>query len=105
MTLHPQVSKMNYNQKRINQAENRIVDVRFTVLYDIFPILQDLQPGRGFSCVAQIGETTVLFDTGSDGAILLANMNRLGIEPRSIHMVLLSHNRCGHIGGLDEFLL
>ncbi len=74
---------MNFDQKRINPGGNSLVDVKLTVIYDIYPVMSNLQPGRGFACVAEVGETTVLFDTGSDGAILLANMNRLGIEPRS----------------------
>ena len=46
----------------------------------------------------------ILFDTGSSGRILLANMKKLGIEPGKIDAVFLSHIHGDHTGGLDAFL-
>lgn len=46
----------------------------------------------------------MLFDTGSDGAILLSNMRALMIEPGEIDAVVISHAHGDHTGGLDELL-
>jgi len=49
-------------------------------------------------------EKTILFDTGGEGKILLANMRKLGIDPRGIHIVVLSHSHGDHTGGLHALL-
>ncbi len=58
----------------------------------------------GFSCVIEGMEKTILFDTGGDGRVLMKNMKRMGIDPRSIDIVILSHEHQDHIGGLEAFL-
>jgi 7,8-dihydropterin-6-yl-methyl-4-(beta-D-ribofuranosyl)aminobenzene 5'-phosphate synthase len=45
-----------------------------------------------------------LFDTGGNGKVLLNNMRKLDIDPRSIHSVVISHNHYDHQGGLNDFL-
>jgi 7,8-dihydropterin-6-yl-methyl-4-(beta-D-ribofuranosyl)aminobenzene 5'-phosphate synthase len=52
----------------------------------------------------ETGEATVLFDTGGDGATLLANMAKLNLDPRAIDAVVLSHIHGNHIGGLSGLL-
>jgi len=47
--------------------------------------------------------TQILFDTGADSETLLFNMEKLGINPRNINIVILSHIHQDHIGGLDGF--
>jgi 7,8-dihydropterin-6-yl-methyl-4-(beta-D-ribofuranosyl)aminobenzene 5'-phosphate synthase len=75
-----------------------------TVLYDN----QALSPGTkadwGFSCLIGGREQVVLFDTGANGEILLANMRALGIDAGEIDVVVLSHNHEDHTGGLDSLL-
>ncbi|MCK4352031.1 MBL fold metallo-hydrolase [candidate division WOR-3 bacterium] len=46
----------------------------------------------------------ILFDTGSDGRILLGNMEKLDIDPCSISEVFISHSHGDHTGGLSGFL-
>ena len=46
----------------------------------------------------------LLFDTGANGALLLANMQLLGVDPASINEVFLSHVHFDHTGGLSSFL-
>ncbi|MDG6257810.1 MAG: MBL fold metallo-hydrolase [Methanomicrobiaceae archaeon] len=53
----------------------------------------------GFSCY--IEEARMLFDTGGDGRILLENMRKLGIEPRDVEALVLSHDHWDHNGGLS----
>ena len=76
-----------------------------TILYDNQTTRDDLLPSHGFSCliVNEKGEK-VLFDTGESGPLLLANMQRLGIDPSTIRKVILSHEHYDHVGGLKSFL-
>lgn len=46
----------------------------------------------------------ILFDTGGDSSILLFNMKKLGIDPKSINKVIISHIHEDHLGGLEGFL-
>lgn len=46
----------------------------------------------------------LLFDTGAKGNILLHNMGRLGINPKDIDAVVLSHAHWDHTGGLENLL-
>lgn len=78
--------------------------VLITVVYDNNAYDPQLQTAWGFGCVVQRGETTILFDTGGDGAILLSNMAALGLDPREIDVVVLSHIHGDHTGGLGDLL-
>jgi 7,8-dihydropterin-6-yl-methyl-4-(beta-D-ribofuranosyl)aminobenzene 5'-phosphate synthase len=91
------------NLKSIGQIR-KFRDVQLTVLYDSVSMDHDMKTGIGFSCFVQVGNTKILFDTGGDGLTLLENMNKLGLDPRSIQLLLISHSRLGNIGGLEDFL-
>ena len=59
----------------------------------------------GFSCVVEVENTPrILFDTGTDGRILLHNMEKIGIDPMSIDELFISHIHRDHTGGMTEFL-
>ncbi|MFW6180252.1 MAG: MBL fold metallo-hydrolase [Spirochaetota bacterium] len=58
----------------------------------------------GMACVVRGLEKTLLFDTGGDGDLLVANMRAMGVDPRSIEVVFLSHAHRDHTGGLDAVL-
>lgn len=77
---------------------------RLTVVYNNLPQVDGLSTAWGFACVVEANQHTVLFDTGGDGETLLANMRRLGLDPRHIEAVVLSHIHGDHTGGLLEFL-
>ena len=79
--------------------------MKVTILYDNTLIRKDLQSDWGFAALVEAeGAPRILFDTGGNGAILLSNMAKLGIDPASIDEVFLSHTHFDHIGGLSEFL-
>jgi 7,8-dihydropterin-6-yl-methyl-4-(beta-D-ribofuranosyl)aminobenzene 5'-phosphate synthase len=78
--------------------------ITLTVLYDNYRYGEDLETGWGFSCLVEGLEKTILFDTGGDGRILLHNMEKLGVTPDEIDIIVLSHNHQDHTGGLGGFL-
>ena len=78
--------------------------LRVTILFNNVPYRYDVIPGWGFSCLVEGLEKTILFDTGSNGAILLANMNRVNHSPSSVKVIALSHIHADHTGGIAELL-
>jgi 7,8-dihydropterin-6-yl-methyl-4-(beta-D-ribofuranosyl)aminobenzene 5'-phosphate synthase len=78
--------------------------VLMTIAFDNYPGIPGLKSLWGFSAVLDLADRTVLFDTGSNGRVLLANMSALGLAPESIDLIFLSHPHWDHIGGLDSML-
>lgn len=78
--------------------------MKITILYDNTVFKAGLKSDWGFSCLVEVNNRTILFDTGSNGALLLENMNKLDIEAASIDEVFISHTHFDHIGGLSAFL-
>jgi 7,8-dihydropterin-6-yl-methyl-4-(beta-D-ribofuranosyl)aminobenzene 5'-phosphate synthase len=78
--------------------------LKLTIVYDNNAFIENLRTDWGFSCFIKGLEKTILFDTGTRGDILLANMEKLGISPLDIDIVFLSHNHKDHTGGLEALL-
>jgi 7,8-dihydropterin-6-yl-methyl-4-(beta-D-ribofuranosyl)aminobenzene 5'-phosphate synthase len=78
--------------------------LRITILFNNIPHQPGLTTGWGFSCLLEGLEKTILFDTGANGDVLLANMRRLDIEPKEIDLVFISHIHGDHTGGLASLL-
>ena len=78
--------------------------MKITILYDNTVFLSGLKSDWGFSCLVETHNRTILFDTGSNGSILLENMKKLDIDPLSIDEVFISHPHFDHVGGLSAFL-
>jgi 7,8-dihydropterin-6-yl-methyl-4-(beta-D-ribofuranosyl)aminobenzene 5'-phosphate synthase len=74
------------------------------IIYNNIVDDEDFERAGGFSCVVEGLEKTILFDTGGNGNILMKNMEKMGIDPGSIDLVMLSHFHWDHTEGLDEFL-
>jgi 7,8-dihydropterin-6-yl-methyl-4-(beta-D-ribofuranosyl)aminobenzene 5'-phosphate synthase len=75
-----------------------------TVVYDNYPYKKGLTTAWGFSCLVRGWDRTILFDTGGDGRLLLANMEKMGINPRDVDYIVLSHIHGDHVGGLASLL-
>lgn len=91
----------------ISQKENLSLKsplLILTIVYDNYSFASELKTAWGFSCLVEGMEKTILFDTGGDGKILLSNMQKLGITPGKIDIVVLSHIHGDHTGGLSSFL-
>jgi 7,8-dihydropterin-6-yl-methyl-4-(beta-D-ribofuranosyl)aminobenzene 5'-phosphate synthase len=84
--------------------------VKFAIVYDnniyagAWGYDSALRTAWGFSCWVETSEATVLFDAGGDGPTLLGNMARIGLDPRAIDAVVLSHIHGDHTGGLSGLL-
>ena len=75
-----------------------------TIIYDNESFRQGLRADWGFACLIEAYGKRILFDTGTDGTLLLENMHALDISPNSIDELFLSHAHFDHIGGMAAFL-
>ncbi len=75
-----------------------------TTVFDNFPHTPGLKTLWGFACYIEMPGKRLLFDTGSNGRVLLENMRRLGIPVEKADMLFLSHHHWDHIGGLDSVI-
>ena len=78
--------------------------VTITVVFDNNANRSGLQTAWGFGSIVQRGGRTLLFDTGCDGGMLLANMAALGFAASDLDTIVLSHNHADHTGGLAAVL-
>ena len=79
-------------------------ELSITVLYDNYAITEGTKADWGFSCLIKTADTTILFDTGRNGEILLQNSENLGVNLKAIDQIVISHIHPDHIGGLDAVL-
>ncbi len=77
---------------------------KITIVFDNYAYLKDFPTFWGFSCFVETDKTTFLFDTGSNGRVLLQNINRLNINLKEAKALVISHPHWDHIGGLDSVL-
>ena len=75
-----------------------------TVVFDNNASDPRLRTAWGFAAWLEYGGRTVLFDTGAEAGILLGNMAALGLDPKSVEIVVLSHIHGDHVGGLARLL-
>ncbi len=71
-----------------------------TVVYNNIPGDPALKESWGFAVWIEDGEGAVLFDTGSDGDVLLENIISSGIDLTRLHTIVISHEHWDHINGL-----
>ncbi|MCD6522885.1 MAG: MBL fold metallo-hydrolase [Candidatus Diapherotrites archaeon] len=74
--------------------------IRIITLYDNNPYDERFETGFGYSSLIQAGNNTILFDTGGDSITLLRNMEKAGVKPETINIIVLSHIHGDHTGGL-----
>ncbi|WP_455391809.1 MBL fold metallo-hydrolase [[Eubacterium] cellulosolvens] len=77
--------------------------MKITIVYDN-TASPPFESDWGFACLVETNETTLLFDTGAKGELLLENMEKLELDPQKIQAVMLSHDHWDHTGGLESLL-
>ncbi len=78
--------------------------ITVTILYDNYPFGEGLKTDWGFSCIIKGAEKTILFDTGANGDILSHNVNKIGVDPKDVDLVVFSHIHGDHTLGVFWFL-
>jgi len=78
--------------------------ITMTVIYDNYIFKEGTMSDWGFACFIEGTEKTILFDTGSQGRILLQNIDTLKIDLDSLDLIVISHSHFDHIGGLNSIL-
>ncbi|MDD5220209.1 MAG: MBL fold metallo-hydrolase, partial [Candidatus Bipolaricaulis sp.] len=61
----------------------------------------DMRPGWGFSAWINVGDESVLFDTGADKLVFEHNARALGCNLSTLSALVLSHDHCDHIGAMS----
>ena len=77
--------------------------MKITIVYDNEAPAQ-YKSDWGFASLVETSQICLLFDTGASSDILLKNMEKLKIDPKQIHAVMLSHDHWDHTGGLNGLL-
>jgi len=78
--------------------------IRIDILFDNVTYDVTLQNLWGFSALLTLENRRILFDTGSNGRVLLQNAHAMGVSLKNIDTLFLSHQHWDHIGGLDTVL-
>lgn len=66
---------------------------------------KELKTEHGLSFWIETNEGNILFDTGQTAAILLHNLNHLGLSVENLSALVLSHAHFDHTGGIDPVLV
>ena len=74
------------------------------IIYDNCKENKELQEGWGFSCLVDLGQRKILFDSGADSQAFFSNLEKLNIHCDEITDVVYSHKHSDHVAGLEELL-
>ncbi len=77
-------------------------EMKIIIAFDNYPGHKLLKTGWGYSAV--IPELKLMFDTGSDGNILIQNLGILKINPKELKYLFISHSHYDHTGGINAIL-
>lgn len=77
--------------------------VKLSIVYDNNS-KPGFKSGWGFSCLVEVDNKKILFDTGCEGHGLLYNLNKLENDTKNIDIIVLSHQHWDHTGGLFDLL-
>jgi len=97
-------SKIKEKGEFLEEKKKEAPEITLMSVYDNYQINPELKTAWGFGCVIKTQKEKILFDVGGNSEILLFNMRKLGIDPKSIDKVVISHIHGDHIGGLEGFL-
>jgi 7,8-dihydropterin-6-yl-methyl-4-(beta-D-ribofuranosyl)aminobenzene 5'-phosphate synthase len=98
----PDTSTVEHIRKNIQKAS--LDRVRLTIVYDNYRFDERLEADWGFSCLVEGLDRTLLFDTGRYHDAFASNLFKLGIDPKTVNELVLSHDHPDHVGGALKFL-
>ena len=75
--------------------------MKFSIVFDNYVANEKLESFWGFSCVIN---DYFLFDTGSNGRVLVRNMAKMGFDIDNFKYLFISHPHWDHIGGIDSIV-
>jgi 7,8-dihydropterin-6-yl-methyl-4-(beta-D-ribofuranosyl)aminobenzene 5'-phosphate synthase len=79
--------------------------MRFITLFDNYKHNQELTSLWGFSCLVELNNgKKLLFDTGSNGRVLVKNASHIGVDLINIDYLFISHPHWDHICGIDSII-
>ncbi len=76
-------NSLSSNELNSRDASENSEDLTITIIYDNYLFNKGLETNWGFSCLVEGTEKTILFDTGTKGPMLLRNMGKLELIPRT----------------------
>ncbi len=84
--------------------EEKGTSFKIQIVYDDICAIEGYKMDFGFSVliIDIITNDRMLFDTGSNGKILLHNLKLAGTDPTEINTVVISHDHFDHAGGIFE---
>jgi 7,8-dihydropterin-6-yl-methyl-4-(beta-D-ribofuranosyl)aminobenzene 5'-phosphate synthase len=106
--VHPQKLQMDFfkfiNIMQLSEKYLELENFYINILFNHGESLEGFVSSYGFAALVYSVETGnyILFDTGSDGIILLNNLNQLGVDVADISKVVISHNHPEHVKGLES---
>jgi 7,8-dihydropterin-6-yl-methyl-4-(beta-D-ribofuranosyl)aminobenzene 5'-phosphate synthase len=78
--------------------------LRVAIVFDNTAYDRSLRARWGFAAWLEYGDHIILFDTGGNGFLLMSNMEKLGLDPQEIEIIVLSHIHGDHTDGLQPLL-
>mgnify|MGYP006291304017 FL=1 len=112
-TLQVNAGRTRVNQEiastRIHQLTSfgTVEKLSIRPLVDFYAANPDLKTEAGVSYLVSADDTNILLDVGfnakkTDPSPLMHNMEKLGISPKDLDMIFISHAHLDHLGGMAD---
>ena len=96
--------EIEIKEEFLKEEKTEKSEITLISVYDNYQVNPELKTDWGFATIIKTPKDLILFDSGGNSEILLFNMKKLGIDPKSINKVVISHIHGDHLGGLEGFL-